>query len=136
MLIEPSPEVDELAHEVLGAAIAVHKALGPGFLESIYERALTIELRHRKISFSQQVIQSIVYRDEVVGEHRLDLLVGGRLIVELKAVESLTNQHLAQMLSYLRATKLELGLILNFRAAVLREGIRRVVTRQADRERI
>ncbi len=136
MLIEPSQEVDALAHQLIGAAIAVHRELGPGFVESIYERALAIELTHRQIPFSQQAVQQIFYRQEIVGEHRVDLIVGGRLLVELKAVDAISNQHLAQMLSYLRATEMELGLILNFHAAVLKEGIRRVVPRSVVRDGI
>jgi GxxExxY protein len=136
MLIEPSNEVDALAHQLIGAAISVHRELGPGFVESIYERALVIELAHRQIAFSQQPIQQVFYRNVLVGEHRLDLVVGGKLLVELKAVESINHQHLAQMLSYLRATGFELGLILNFHAAVLREGIRRVVPRTVVRDGI
>jgi GxxExxY protein len=136
MMIEPSNEVDALAHQLIGAAIAVHRELGPGFVESIYERALGIELSRRQIPFSHQPIHQIFYQGTLVGEHRLDLIIGGRLIVELKAVESINNQHLAQMLSYLRATNLELGLILNFHASVLREGIRRVVPRTVVRDGI
>jgi GxxExxY protein len=136
MLIEPSREVDAIAHQLIGAAIAVHRELGPGFLESVYERALAIELVRREIPFSQQSVQRIFYRGEIVGEHRLDLIVDGRLLVELKAVEAISNQHLAQMLSYLQATKLELGLVLNFHAHVLREGIRRVVPRSVVRDGI
>jgi GxxExxY protein len=134
MRIEPSYEVDTLAHTVIGAAIAVHRDLGPGFLESVYERALAIELTHRQILFTQQAVRQIFYRGELVGEHRVDLVVEGRLLVELKAVEAINSQHLAQVLSYLRATDLELGLILNFNAAVLKEGIRRVVARTIERD--
>ncbi|MFN0245570.1 MAG: GxxExxY protein [Kofleriaceae bacterium] len=136
MLIEPSNEVDVLAHQLIGAAIEVHRALGPGFVESVYQQALAIELSHRDIPFSQQPVEQIYYRHQLVGEHRLDLVVGGKLLVELKAVETINNQHLAQMLSYLRATGFELGLILNFHAAVLREGIRRVVPRTHVRDGI
>ena len=136
MRIEPSHEVDTLAHSVIGAAIAVHKELGPGYMESIYERALAIELSHRQIPFTQQVVHQVLYRGELVGEHRLDLIVDGRLLLELKAVEVVGPHHLAQTLSYLRATELELALILNFNASVLREGIRRVVPRSYDRDGI
>jgi GxxExxY protein len=136
MRIEPSHEVDVLAHSLIGAAIAVHKELGPGFIEAIYERALAIELTHRGIPFSQQVVHQILYRGELVGEHRLDLIIDGQLLIELKAVENIGNHHLAQTLSYLRATGLELALILNFNASVLKDGIRRVVARAYDRDGI
>src|SRR5689334_9023988 len=85
---EPSQEVDQLAHEVIGAAIAVHRALGPGYPESVYEEALCIELRAREIPFERQVRFIVYYRDCPVGEGRLDLLVAKLLVVELKSVET------------------------------------------------
>jgi GxxExxY protein len=126
--IEPPRYLDELAHEVIGAAIDVHRALGPGFLESIYEAALVRELRVRDIEHDQQVPMPVRYRGELIGEHRLDLLVGGALVIELKAVERLTAAHVAQTMSYLRAGGFQLGLLLNFHAAAMRDGVRRVVT--------
>ena len=124
---EPSKEVDRLAHEVIGAAIEVHRALGPGFMESIYEEALCVELRLRQMCFKRQLPIEVLYKEHVVGQGRLDLLVGDLLIVELKAVESLADIHTAQVISYLRAAKLELGLLINFNVPVLRQGVKRIV---------
>ena len=120
-------EFDELSHQVIGAAIAVHKALGPGFLESIYEEAFCMELAARQIPFERQKAVSILYNGRVIGEHRLDVFVAGCLVVELKAVKKLEDIHLATVLSYLKATDCSLGLLLNFAAPTL--DIRRVVRR-------
>jgi GxxExxY protein len=122
----PGDEVDRLAHEVIGAAIDVHRHLGPGFLESVYEEALCVELRLRGIPFARQVAIDMTYKGHPVGEARLDLLVGGALIVELKAVDALNPIHYAQVISYLRATDKHLGLLINFNVFRLKEGIKRV----------
>ncbi len=125
---EPGAEVDQLAHQVIGAAIEVHRTLGPGFLESVYEEALCVELAFLGLPFTRQQTFGLNYRGHVVGQARLDLLVDGRLLVELKAVESLMPIHSAQVLSYLKMTGLRLGLLLNFNVPVLRNGgIKRVV---------
>lgn len=99
-MIEPSVEVDKLANQLIGAAIEVHKVLGPGFLESVYEQSLAIELTERGIEFERQKPVELKYKQQIVGEARLDLLVDGRLIVELKAVESLHPIHHAQIINY------------------------------------
>ncbi|MCC7204387.1 MAG: GxxExxY protein, partial [Phycisphaeraceae bacterium] len=101
--------------------------LGPGYLEVIYEKAMAVEMSLRGLAFSQQVPIELRYKGQPVGEGRLDLLVDSQVIVELKAVESLATIHQAQLLSYLRATGLRLGLLLNFNVPVLRDGIMRVV---------
>ena len=124
---EPSPELDRLAHEVIGAAIEVHRVLGPGFLETIYEEALCFELQLRGIPFVRQHALHVTYKDHEVGEGRLDLLVGGELIVELKAVDTIAPIHRAQVLSYLKASGFRLALLINFNVAVLRNGIERIV---------
>jgi GxxExxY protein len=98
-LREPHLRVDALATDVIGAAIEVHRVLGREFLESIYEGAMAEELRARRIPFEQQVAIPVVYRGTVVGEHRLDLLVGGELVVELKAAKREHEPHLAQTTS-------------------------------------
>jgi GxxExxY protein len=120
-------DLDRLAHEVIGAAIEVHRHLGPGFLESLYEEAMAVELRLRNIPFETQIGIDLVYKGQPVGLGRLDLLVAGRLIVELKAVEALAPIHSAQVLSYLRITKHKLALLINFNVPVLKQGIRRIV---------
>ncbi len=115
------------AKQLIGAAIGVHKELGPGYHEPLYEEALAIELGLRQISYSRQRPFAVDYKGYKVGQGRLDLLVDECVIVDLKTVESLAPVHLAQMLSYLKAMKLRLGLIINFNVPLLKEGIRRVV---------
>lgn len=118
---------EELAHAVIGAAIEVHRVLGPGYLEAFYEQALCVELARRKVPFSRQVPLAVNYKGCRVGEARLDLVVGARLIVELKVTEGIAPIHIAQLSSYLKATKLQLGLLITFNVDVLRNGIRRVI---------
>ncbi len=122
MIQEPSRRFDELAHTVIGAAIEVHRTLGPGFLESVYEEALCVELDLRGIPYVRQKTVSVDYKGHPVGEGRLDILVDNCLIVELKAVETLLPIHTAQVLSYLKATRIKLGLLINFNVAVLKNG--------------
>ncbi|MEM9416373.1 MAG: GxxExxY protein [Planctomycetota bacterium] len=124
---EPDQELDRLAHDVIGAAIEVHRALGPGYLEATYAKALAIELRIRGIAHSREAPVRLEYKGEPLGEGRLDLLVDSRLVVELKAVESLAPIHEAQVIAYLKATKHELGLLINFNTVVLRDGIKRII---------
>lgn len=124
---EPGESEDRLAHAVIGAAIEVHRVLGPGYLESVYEEALGIELGDRGIPFERQVAFSVDYKGRPAGAGRLDMLVGRVLVNELKAADALLPVHRAQLLSYLRATNLALGLLLNFKAATLRDGLERVV---------
>ncbi len=103
-----------LTGTIIAAAIAVHRELGPGFLESIYEQALAVEFALRGIAFVRQKPIPLFYRDHQIGEHRLDFLVEEKIVVELKAVETLENIHFAIVRSYLKATGLADGLILNF----------------------
>ena len=124
---EPDKRADELAHVVIGAAIEVHRQLGPGFLESIYEEALTLELADAGLAFVRQKEIGVVYKGRVIGKHRLDLLVGEQLVVELKTVEELAAIHKAQVISYLKATGLSLGLLINFNVPLLKDGVQRVV---------
>lgn len=107
-------EHEELTGPLIGAAIAVHKELGPGFLESVYDNALVVELRRRSIPFQRQVAVPILYQDIEVGMHRLDLFVSDEIVVELKAVKDITDLHFAIVRSYLRAVNRKHGLILNF----------------------
>ncbi len=119
-------EEDRVAHEVIGAAIAVHRALGPGYLESVYEAALAVELEARGVAFERQVTFALHYRGRPVGGGKLDFLVGSCVVVELKAVEAFADIHLAQIISYLKATGHHLGLLINFNVPVLKQGIRRI----------
>ncbi|WP_437730566.1 GxxExxY protein [Sorangium sp. So ce1335] len=125
--IELDAELRGLTRQVLGAAIEVHRVLGPGFLESVYEEALGVELSPRRIPFRRQVVVGVDYKGRVVGEGRVDMLVADRLLVELKAVEHLAAIHVAQLLSYLKAMRLRHGLLVTFNVPALRLGIKRVV---------
>jgi GxxExxY protein len=107
-------EHKELTGKIIGAAISVHKDLGPGFLEALYENALCVELRHRHIPFDRQVSVPVLYRDVEIGLHRLDLLVADEIVVELKAVRRLDDIHFVTVRSYLHALGKEHGLLLNF----------------------
>jgi GxxExxY protein len=121
------PRLEVLATQVIGAAIEVHKTIGPGYLESVYEEALCRELVLRQITFSRQHEFFLTYKGFPVGQGRLDLLVADCLVVELKAIEAFTAIHQAQVISYLRALNLHLGLLINFNVSLLKNGIRRVV---------
>lgn len=124
----PSAEAEALAKEVVDAAFVVHRELGPGFLESIYQRALAVELEMRGVAFSHQLIVPVYFREVHIGEHRLDFLVANRVVIELKAVQSEpAAQHVAQVISYLRATRLDLGLVVNFGLPTIKAGLKRVV---------
>ena len=109
----------ELTEQIIAAAIAVHRELGPGFLESVYEEALCIELRQRGIAYDRQKRIDILFRGEQAGEHRLDLLVEGNVIVEIKAVKDFEPIFFAILRSYLNAAKLRTGLLINFNAVPL-----------------
>lgn len=124
--MEPDPELNRITNAIIGAAIAVHRELGPGHLESAYQRAMEIELEHRRIPFQRQVPVMLIYRSQSVGEGRLDLLVEGKVVVDLKSAESIAPVFVTQMISYLKIRKLKLGLILNFNVLVLTKGIRRI----------
>lgn len=104
----------ELTEKIIGAAIRVHRELGPGFLEAIYEEALAVELRLLHLTFHRQKPVPIFYRGEPVGEHRVDLLVEGSVLVELKAIAGFENIHFAILRSYLKALGLFDGLLINF----------------------
>jgi GxxExxY protein len=121
------PNIEKMASRVIGAAIEVHRGLGPGFLEATYERALAVEFQLQEIQFRRQHPISLFYKDEVVGEGRLDFIMEDCLIVELKSVETLLPIHTSQVLSYLKVTRLPLGLLINFNVVLLKTGVRRVI---------
>jgi GxxExxY protein len=116
---------DEISGRVIEAAISVHTELGPGFLESIYEKAMLAALRRRDLAYEAQKEVPVFFEEEKVGVHRLDLVVDGKIVAELKAVQALEDVRFAQVKSYLRATGLSVGLLLNFNAPRL--VIKRVV---------
>jgi len=119
--------IEDTASRVIGAAIEVHRLLGPGYLESVYEEVLDQEFRLAGLSFNRQVLFGVDYKGHRVGEARLDFLVGGCVVVELKSVELLAPIHLAQAISYLKATGHRLALLLNFNVPRLKDGLKRVV---------
>ena len=125
--MEPAMEMNELTQKVIGAALEVHRALGPGYQESIYEEALALELTRTGIEFERQRAFSVKYKEHIVGEGKVDLLIEGRLVVELKAVEKMQPVHKAQVISYLKATSCQLGLLINFNESLLRSGVQRIV---------
>jgi GxxExxY protein len=123
---ECDPELNRITNAIIGAAIAVHKELGPGYDEQTYENSLAIEFTFRGIRFQRQYPVTIFYRGQPVGERKLDFLVEGLVILELKAVEQLTGLFTSQVISYLKAARKGLGLLLNFNVRKLTDGIRRI----------
>ncbi len=120
-------ELNDLTEKVIGCAIEVHRQLGPGLLESIYQKALCYELELAGIVCEAEVTVPIPYKGTNLGEHRPDLLVEGKLVVENKAVERMDEVFRAQLLSYLKLTGKHLGLLINFNVPVLKKGIWRVI---------
>jgi len=126
-LVEPPEELDRLARAVIGAAIEVHREFGPGLSEDAYEGAMAVELAARGIPFERQKRVDIVYKGVVVAVGRIDLLVRGKLVVEIKSCETLIALHRMQTLSYMRLINEPLGLLINFNVPVLKQGVRRVI---------
>jgi GxxExxY protein len=126
----PRPEANEhdpLTHRIIGCGMEVHRLLGPGLMEATYEEALCIELAEQRIPFTRQVAVPIHYKGHLIGEHRPDIVVQDRVVVEVKSVERVIGVHQAQLLAYMRLLKKPVGLLLNFNGEVLRTGIRRLV---------
>ncbi|WP_413199637.1 GxxExxY protein [Nostoc piscinale] len=120
-------QLENLAYEVIGAAIEVHRVLGAGFLEEVYHKALREEFVMRGIPHKFEHPVKIHYKGRPVGEGKLDFLVGDSLIIELKAVQNLTPLHEAQVISYLKMTNYPLALLINFNVPLLRDGIKRII---------
>jgi GxxExxY protein len=121
---------NQLTQIIIGCAIDVHRQLGPGLLESAYQECLGYELEQLGLDIKKEVPMPIVYKEVKLNHgYRIDLLVENKVVIELKAVENLTDVHLAQILTYLRLGNFKLGLILNFHTVVLKKGIRRVINR-------
>lgn len=125
-------QINDLTETVIGAAIEVHRNLGPGFIESTYHRALEIELEIRDLVYESEKPVALEYKGRPIGEGRLDLLIDKKVVIELKAVDKIAPIHQAQVISYLKATKLQVGLLINFNTEVLRDGIKRVVLTQSN----
>lgn len=121
-------EINRLTEQIIGAAIEVHRDLGPGLLESAYQKALAHELRLRQLVFEEQKLCSVRYKDLLIEDaYRLDFLVGQKVVVELKAVDTLLDVHEAQVLTYLRFSTCRIGLLFNFRTTLLtKHGLRRL----------
>ena len=121
----------ELTGKIIGIAISLHRAVGPGLLESVYENALAYDLKEEGLNVQQQAPMPFVYKEvkQDIG-YRIDLLVNDRVIVEVKSVEALAPIHFAQTLTYLRLSELELGLLINFNTKVLKNGIHRLINNQ------
>lgn len=125
---EPVPrEAERWGKELLDAAFEVHTVLGPGFLEWVYEDALCHECTLRKIPFERQKLMVVPYKDLIIEGQRLDMVVGGAVVVEVKTADAIHPIHQAQLLAYLKATSLRLGFVINFNVTRLKDGIRRVV---------
>ena len=125
---EIAPRVNSITHQVIGAAMKVHTVLGPGLLESAYNACLVHELRKRGLRVESQVGLPVVYDGEKIElGYRIDLIVAGSVIVEIKCVQAINPVHEAQLLSYMRLSRRQVGLLINFHVLHLRDGIRRMV---------
>jgi len=119
---------NELSKKIIGAAIEVHKQLGPGLLESSYEICLAYELQQQGLSIQTQVALPVVYKEvKLEAGYRIDILVENKVIIEIKAVDTLANIHTAQILTYLKLKNLKLGLLINFNNVRLIGGVKRIV---------
>lgn len=127
-LIQPLMTYNELSHAIIGAAIEVHREMGPGLLERVYERCLATELRAQGYEVLEQHALPVHYKGQDIGlEYRLDLWVDRRIIVEVKAVDQLHDVHRAQLLNYLKLTRNKLGLLINFNVPLLKQGVERLL---------
>ena len=119
---------NEVTREIIGAAIEVHKTLGPGMLESAYEECLSFELKDRGLCIERQIPVPVVYREvKLECGYRIDILVNGVVVIELKSVDALARIHEAQILTYMRFAKKHIGLLINFNVTILKDGIKRYV---------
>ena len=123
-----SPRAEEIATEIVDAAFSVHSSLGPGLLESVYEECLAYDFSERNLSYDRQLVLPINYRDHRIDSGlRLDFLVEGQIVIEIKAVETLVSVHTSQLLTYLKLSNCRLGFLINFNVALIKNGIHRYV---------
>ena len=123
-------EINTLTYEIIGAAMEAHRAFGPGLLESIYEDALAVELELRGLPFQRQMQVPLKYKGHTIGSDlRVDLFVADKIVVELKSVSQLLPVHEAQILTYLKLTHANVGLLINFNVPVLKHGIKRMLNK-------
>ena len=126
-MLEFPEERDPLTEKIIGCAIEVHRTLGPGLLESTYESALCVELQLAGLNFQRQLVVPVAYKNQPVGEYRLDLVVEKLVVLELKSVDRFDPIFEAQLLAYMKITGLKRGLLLNFNSRLLKDGIKRLV---------
>lgn len=127
MSLEFPDERDPLTEKIIGCAIEVHRTLGPGLLEQTYELALCVELQLAGLKFQRQLLVPVTYKNQPVGDYRLDLVVENAVVVEIKSVDRFDPIFEAQLLTYLKITGLKRGLLLNFNSRLLKDGIKRLV---------
>lgn len=126
-------DVNRITQRIIGAAIEVHRALGPGLLESVYEECLFYELRQRGLELKRQLDLPVIYKEVSLNAgYRVDLLVENQVVVELKAIEKWRSVHDAQLLTYMKLLDCQVGLLINFNVAVLKQGIRRKVLKYSN----
>ena len=121
------PDLESLIERTIGCCIEVHRALGPGLLETIYTRAVCIELDRAGISYEREKLIAVNYREELLCHQRLDIVVANQIVLEIKSVERLNPVYHAQILNYMRLSKLRAGLLMNFNIPVLKDGLKRFV---------
>ena len=120
-------ELNKITEKIIGCAIEVHRNIGPGLLESVYEKAMAIELKNSGLKFERQKSLAILYKNHSLGEFKIDILVENKVVVELKSVERHDSIFEAQLLSYLKLGNYKLGLLINFNKTMLKEGIKRII---------
>ena len=113
--------------EVVDCGLAIHREVGPGYMESLYSNAMCVELRARAVPFEREKVVCVTYRDQPVGIHRLDLIIRGCIVVELKAVRAIEPVHCAQLMAYMKASGMRVGLLMNFSGGTFKEGVKRLV---------
>ena len=127
-MTELSEDLNDLSYKIIGCAIEVHKILGPGLLESAYQQCLIFELEKAGLLVKKEVSLPIVYKEiELEQGYRIDLLINNKIVIELKTVESFTDVHTAQVLTYLKLGKFPLGLLINFHSKILKNNIKRFI---------
>ena len=127
-MIEPTREHDFLANQIVDSALAVHRALGPGLLESVHEQCLAHKLITRDIAVGRQILAPVIYRDlRLDAGYRMDLVVGDLVVVEVKSVEKISPIHEAQLLTYLKLSGFRIGLLINFNVILIKTGIKRMI---------
>jgi GxxExxY protein len=126
-MLQNIEEINQITKKIIGCAIEVHKNLGPGLLESIYEKALCLEFENNGIKFEKQKIINVSYKTRYIGDFKIDILVEDKVVLELKSVERFDPVFEAQILSYMKLGEYKIGLLINFNSKLLKEGIKRYI---------